>query len=120
MSIRSFAYILILLIICSFFTIDGVAQELEPRSHASAPVRMNIFILAYAYSSGNVLFDPALPIEDVKAKANIFTLGYAATINLFGRLAKLDVLCYWSDNPLWSRFRYYRLFLPVPLGRPLG
>ena len=98
MSIRSCAYILLLLILCSFFTIDGVAQELEPRTHASAPVRMNIFIMAYAYSSGNVLLDSALPFEDSKAKVNTFTLAYATTLNLFGRLAKLDVVVPFSHG----------------------
>ncbi|UCE42053.1 MAG: transporter [Candidatus Aminicenantes bacterium] len=89
---RSYAYILLLLILCSLFPHEGIAQELEPRAQAPAPIKMNIFILAYAYSSGNVLLDPALPIEDPKAIANTFTLAYATTLNFFGRLAKFDIV----------------------------
>lgn len=85
------AFVLILMMMCSLFTINAVAQELEPRALAAAPVRMNILLFAYSYSSGNVLLDPSLPIEGAEARVNSFTLAYATTLNIFGRLAKLDV-----------------------------
>jgi hypothetical protein len=86
-----FALINILTLMFSIFTIDAAAQELEPRSLAAAPVKLNILLIAYAYSNGNVLLDSSLPIEDAEARLNTFNLAYATTLNLFGRLAKLDV-----------------------------
>ena len=91
MKICTFSYALIVLILCSILTNDAASQELEPRAMAAAPVRMNILLFAYAYSSGNVFLDPSLPIEDADANLNSFTLAYATTFSLFGRLAKLDM-----------------------------
>jgi len=110
---RSFAYLLIWVNLGAFLTGDGIAQELEPRAQASAPVRLNILILGYAYSSGNVLLDQALPIEGAKTKVNSLTFAYASTINLFGRLTKLDVVIPFSHGN-WEGFE---LGLPVSVNR---
>jgi hypothetical protein len=42
-----------------------MGQELEPRAYASAPVGLRGFMAAYVQSSGSLLFDPALPLQDV-------------------------------------------------------
>jgi hypothetical protein len=68
-----------------------LAQDLEPQAQASAPVGMNILILGYSYSDGNILLDAALPVEGARAKINSLVVGYVTTLNIFGRLAKLDV-----------------------------
>ena len=47
---------------------NSVAQELEPRTYNNTPTGVNIVALAYAYSSGNVLLDPTLPVEDLDGK----------------------------------------------------
>jgi hypothetical protein len=70
----------------------GDAQDLEPRSLASAPVGMNFALLAYGYSSGNVLLDPALPVEDASAQLNIISGAYVRAIDFFGLSGKLDVI----------------------------
>jgi len=38
------------------------AQELAPKTFANTPVGMNYLAVGYAFSSGNMLLDPALPI----------------------------------------------------------
>ena len=48
------------------------AQELEPRLFTNVPVGMNFAILGYAYSRGNVLMDPSIPIEDLDSKLHTF------------------------------------------------
>lgn len=70
----------------------GHAQDLEPRSLASAPVGMNILLVAYGYSFGNVLLDPALPVEDARAGLNIISGAYVRAIDVFGLSGKLDVI----------------------------
>ena len=39
------------------------AQELEPRAYSPNPTGLNFALLAYAHSTGEVLFDQSLPFE---------------------------------------------------------
>jgi hypothetical protein len=80
----SFAFLLIVLT-CS---ISANAQELEPRTYNNTPIDINLVTIGYAYSSGNVLLDPTLPIEDLDGKLNIMLTGYARTFSLLGQNAK--------------------------------
>lgn len=64
------------------------AQELEPRTYANTPTGVNLLSAGYAYSSGNVLLDPTLPIEDLDGRLNIGLLGYGRTFALVGSNAK--------------------------------
>jgi hypothetical protein len=82
-------------------TVPSLAQDLEPRALARAPVGMSFFVLAYGYSSGNVLLDQALPIEDTEAKVHSLSLAFATTFSLFNRMAKLDVVVPFS-NGTWE------------------
>ena len=63
----SFAVLLVVLT-CS---ISANAQELEPRTYNNTPTDINLFTVGYAHSSGNVLLDPALPIEDLDGKISV-------------------------------------------------
>ena len=40
------------------------AQDLEPRAYTNIPVGLNFALAGYTYSSGGVLFDPAVPLEN--------------------------------------------------------
>jgi len=68
------------------------AQELEPRLFSPAPTGMNIVLGAFGYSFGNILLDPAVPIEDLDARLVIITAGYVRTLNVFGASAKIDAV----------------------------
>lgn len=70
---------------------SAVAQELEPRAYAPAPVGTNFLVLGYTYQSGEVVFDPASPISDVSASLNSASLAYGRSFSLFGRLATASV-----------------------------
>lgn len=88
--------------VCVFvpiLAIPGLAQDLEPRAYSASPVGLNFAVLGFGYSTGSVLFDPTLPISDVKANLNIPTAGYGRTFGLFGRQGLLTVgLPYvWGD-----------------------
>jgi hypothetical protein len=67
------------------------AQELTPRFYAPAPTGGNIVQLGFGRSTGGVLFDPALPFDDVNAGINAGTLMYGRTFGLFGRSASAVV-----------------------------
>jgi hypothetical protein len=68
------------------------AQQLEPRAYAPSPVGLNFVGLTTQYSSGGVLTDPTLPIENVHAR--LFAPGpyYGRTFGLFGRLANVTTV----------------------------
>ena len=69
----------------------GLAQELEPRAYSVSPVGTNILFGAYGRATGQILFDPSLPVEDVSAKVNRLVLGYSRALDFFGRSANLRV-----------------------------
>jgi hypothetical protein len=68
------------------------AQDLEPRSYSNSPTGLNFLIAGYAYATGSVLTDPALPVENVTNDANFAVLAYARSLNVFGKSAKVDVV----------------------------
>jgi hypothetical protein len=67
------------------------AQQLEPRAYSPSPVGVNFLGIALADSRGGVVFDPALPFEDVHAHINIGTPFYGRTFALFGRSASASI-----------------------------
>ncbi len=94
---RSF---ILLALTCVFLAPTSLsAQELEPRAYLTLPVGTNFFLIGYTRSSGNVVFDPTLPVEDVTARVNAPVIGYGRAIDFFGRSASLALaLPYvWGD-----------------------
>lgn len=67
------------------------AQELDPRAYQPAPIGYNGFIVSYAYSFGDILFEPSVPIEDARAHLNFIGAAYYRTYGLFGRFANFTV-----------------------------
>ncbi len=82
----------VIAILCFFLWSNSPAQELEPQSFARAPLRLHIFFLGYGYSTGNILMDPSLPIEDSRAKLHNLSVGYAQVFSLFGQMAMFNVV----------------------------
>ena len=70
---------------------SAAAQELEPRAYSNAPVGTTFALASYTRLSGDVLFDPSLPVKNVDAKIDGLTLGYAKFFALFGRSANFSV-----------------------------
>jgi Putative MetA-pathway of phenol degradation len=77
------------------------AQELEPRTYSNLPVGTNLLAIGYAWSNGNVLLDPALPIEDLDARIQLLFARYSRSFGLLGRNARLKVLVPWTAGD-WS------------------
>jgi hypothetical protein len=65
----------------------AIAQEMEPRAYSPSPVGANFFVTSYSWSSGGVLTDPTLPIQDVQADVQGLSLAIGHSFNLFGREA---------------------------------
>jgi hypothetical protein len=72
--------------------VTAEAQQLEPRTYANTPVGLNFLLLGYAYTVGAVAFDPSSPIEDGHITVHSALLGYARSLDVWGRAGKLDVV----------------------------
>ena len=84
--------IFLLIILLSLPAKQVFAQELEPRSLTNLPVGTNFIAAGYGFSKGDILLDPAVPIEDLTANLNTFVGAYVRSINIFGLSSKLDVI----------------------------
>ena len=62
-------------------------QELNPRAYAPMATGVNIVMLSYGRSSGGILFDPSLPVDDVRATIHTSSLLYGHSFGLLGRSA---------------------------------
>ncbi len=81
---------LLLLLLVSFDQLQ--AQALEPRLLSPAPVGMNFVLLAYTYSSGDVLLDATLPLEDTDARLHSITAAYVRSIDFFGLSGRITAV----------------------------
>jgi hypothetical protein len=67
------------------------AQDVQPRVYTPAPTGVNLLTLGYAYSTGSVLFDKTVPIEDATGNIHSFNLAYSRSIAVFGLAGRADV-----------------------------
>ncbi len=86
------------LLFCSVFTQPVRSQELEPRALANVPIGMNFAVLGYSYSKGDLLLDPALPIEDLDGTIHTVVGAYLRSIKIFGLAGKVDVILPWASG----------------------
>jgi hypothetical protein len=82
------SFYLVFFLVSLACTSTGSAQELEPRTYSNTPIDINLVTVGFAYSSGNVLLDPTLPIKDLDGKLNVALAGYVRTFGLLGKNAK--------------------------------
>jgi hypothetical protein len=68
---------------------DARAQDLEPRAYAATPIGVHFVVAGGGRSSGGVVIDPSLPVEDVHAIVGAATVGGGTTFSLWGRTALL-------------------------------
>lgn len=67
----------------------AAAQELEPRVYLASPVGTSIIVVGAATQRGDVVFDPTLPVKDVRARVGALVFGYYRSFDFFGRSASL-------------------------------
>jgi len=67
------------------------AQDLTPRAYIVTPAGSNAVILSFGYSTGDVLLDPTIPIEDLKAQFQAPVVSFYHSFGLFGRSANIVV-----------------------------
>jgi hypothetical protein len=73
-----------------------MSQDLEPRFLSDMPTGGNFLVASYGYSTGNILVDNTLPIDNLDANINSVLFAYAKSFGLFNKLAKFDVIAPYS------------------------
>jgi len=68
------------------------AQDLEPRAYTVSPLGLNFVFLGYNRSTGDLVFDAAVPITDASADINAGIIGYYRSLDFFGRNANARVI----------------------------
>ena len=65
------------------------AQDLEPRAYSPSPVGTSFVGFSFVRSSGDISFDPTIPITNAHAGLNASAMGVGQTIGLLGRQAMI-------------------------------
>jgi hypothetical protein len=72
------------------------AQELEPRAFSPGPVGANFLVASTAISTGDLVVDASIPIEDATADIYNVGLGYARIVGILGMTGKLVGVVPWT------------------------
>jgi hypothetical protein len=81
---------LALLLVCSSGGALHAQGGLAPRLLSPVPVGVNFGAVGYVNSSGNVLLDEALPLEDTQAQLHSIFASYVRSIDLFGLSGRIS------------------------------
>jgi hypothetical protein len=67
--------------------VAAAAQDLEPRAYSASPVGTNFVGIGFGRSSGDIAFDPTLPITNANATLYTPALGFGRSFGIFGKQA---------------------------------
>lgn len=86
------APLLVIVLVLLLVPARASAQELEPRAYSNAPVGLNFLVTGVSYLAGGIATDPAGPIENAELAVWGPVVGYARTLDVAGKSAKVDVV----------------------------
>lgn len=81
---------LILLLAVGLTSAVAFAQELAPRAYWPAPKGTKVASFTYQYSTGDILFDPSLPVVGVDSRLNLAQFSLTQTVDIAGRTANFQ------------------------------
>lgn len=67
------------------------AQDLTPRAYLATPVSSNAINLTYAYSTGELVFEPTAPVTDASGTIHAPVVSLYHSFGLFGRSSSITV-----------------------------
>jgi len=80
-----------------FFWADAsFAQDTEPRRWSQMPTGMNFVGVGFAYTGGDIFFDPLLRIEEATFELQTLGLSYIRSLAFMGKSARLDFVLPYS------------------------
>jgi hypothetical protein len=83
---------MILVLAFGFIPASLAGQALEPRLYSNIPLKLNFIALGYAFTQGDVLVDPSVPLEDANLKIHMPIFAYVRSLNVAGRSGKFDIV----------------------------
>ena len=78
-----------------------LAQDIEPRRWSHLPLGGNFAGVAYAYTEGDIFFNPVQRIEDGELELNTAAFKYIHAFELFGKSARVDLTQQYQSGS-WS------------------
>jgi hypothetical protein len=88
---KSSALAIALLLIFGFLQPPAQSQEIEPRRWSHLPIGSHFLGGAYAYTTGEILLDPVMRIEDAEFELHTTALKYIQSFEVFGKSARIDI-----------------------------
>ena len=85
---KTLCKVTVILLLC--FTKASYAQDTEPRRWAQIPTGVSFFGASYAYTSGDITFDPLLKIDEGTFELHTAALTYIRTMGVMGKSARFD------------------------------
>jgi hypothetical protein len=82
---KSIARTAVIWVVLCLWSVVCAAQELTPRFYWPAPKGIKVAVAGYVYATGDVFFDPSIPLYGVDSKVNVAVVGYLQTFSLWGR-----------------------------------
>ena len=82
--------VLLLVLLLSMHIAEAQAQSLEPRRWTHLPIDTNFIGVGTGHSRGDILFDPALQIEDGTMDLYYMGLTYIRSFAVLGKTARLE------------------------------
>jgi hypothetical protein len=67
-------------------------QDLTPRAYVLTPTGSHAIILSTSFNAGEVVVDPAAPIDNAKGSFQVPALGYYESFNFLGRSANITAI----------------------------
>lgn len=94
-SFRKFFHPILLAIPCLAF-LPTQAQDLDPRAYMRIPVGTTTAFTGFSFSTGEVVTDPTLPVQNIKAQVEALSFGVSRTFGLFGKTSQVLVVLPYS------------------------
>ena len=70
----------------------AAAQSLEPRAYSNLPVGLNILLVGYAYSEGELAFDATVPLDNGETHVHAVPIGYVRSLDVLGKAGSIGLV----------------------------
>jgi hypothetical protein len=98
MAIQTFRFGAVVLVATLAFVPPARSQEIEPRAFSPTPVGVTFVVAAFGRSTGGILTDPSLPVDDVDATIDGRAIGVGHSYSLLGRSASASLVQSWVSG----------------------
>lgn len=65
------------------------AQDLDPRAYMRIPVGTTVAFTGLSFSHGEVVTDPTLPVQNIKARVEALSFGVSRTFGILGKTSQI-------------------------------